>query len=263
MQSTQIFSQRLRELCAERSSNSQVARDLDINRQQFARYLNGSTMPRPDMLARIAGYFELNISDLFQIEPTQKNQDITDVSQFLFGGTQAELAADPISERDLAAGFYLRYKQMFTRPGYVLVQLMRIRHQGGQVLCEGSYSSKLRRDLPGIDMKEREHSTFIKLNGFLVSINIGARFGAMHICSYRTGTEYSNQIKPGMQMATGRSGAAGPVAGRTVLVQKPHDLGLLAFARRQGVVRQSEIDPQIRIRLDGPEEESADVIGLG
>jgi len=39
---------------------SQIARDIGINRTQFYRYIRGESHPRPDVLARICAYFEVD-----------------------------------------------------------------------------------------------------------------------------------------------------------------------------------------------------------
>lgn len=47
----------LRYLCQFRKSASFVAREIRVNRQQFERYLTGSSLPSPHTLHRIASYF--------------------------------------------------------------------------------------------------------------------------------------------------------------------------------------------------------------
>lgn len=47
----------LRYLCQFRKSASSVAREIRVNRQQFERYLTGTTMPSPHILHRISTYF--------------------------------------------------------------------------------------------------------------------------------------------------------------------------------------------------------------
>lgn len=54
------FSRNLRSLCADYGSISQICRDIGINRQQFNRYLNGTSMPSAHNLRRIARHFDLS-----------------------------------------------------------------------------------------------------------------------------------------------------------------------------------------------------------
>lgn len=56
----QDFAQNLRILCAEHRSVAEVCRRLDINRQQFNKYLAGTALPSPHTLARIAAFFALD-----------------------------------------------------------------------------------------------------------------------------------------------------------------------------------------------------------
>ena len=64
------FSANLRSLCAEYGSISQICRDMGINRQQFNRYLNGSSLPSAHNLRRIARHFDLTEEQLFA--PSEK-----------------------------------------------------------------------------------------------------------------------------------------------------------------------------------------------
>ncbi|WP_291732197.1 helix-turn-helix transcriptional regulator [Leisingera sp. F5] len=59
------FSENLRSLCAEHGSIAQICREIGINRQQFNRYLNGSSLPAAHNLRRIARYFSIPEAQLF------------------------------------------------------------------------------------------------------------------------------------------------------------------------------------------------------
>lgn len=67
-----VFARNLRDLCDTRKSISLVCRELDINRQQFARYLAGKALPGPENLRRICAYFDATEGDLFsEVENSQ------------------------------------------------------------------------------------------------------------------------------------------------------------------------------------------------
>lgn len=55
----------LRHLCQYHESISKICRDIGINRQQFNKYLNGTTIPSSFNLQRIATYFNVDVSDFF------------------------------------------------------------------------------------------------------------------------------------------------------------------------------------------------------
>lgn len=76
---SQIFSERLKDLCDSKQSYAQVARDLGINRQQLSRYMSGTTIPRDGLLSAIADYFGVKVQDLFaekKTGPGKKNNRI-------------------------------------------------------------------------------------------------------------------------------------------------------------------------------------------
>ncbi|MEM7170155.1 MAG: helix-turn-helix transcriptional regulator [Pseudomonadota bacterium] len=54
----------LRQLCSREPSVSEVCRRIGLNRQQFARYLNGQSRPSAHTLWRLASYFDIADSDL-------------------------------------------------------------------------------------------------------------------------------------------------------------------------------------------------------
>lgn len=64
-----VFADNLRKLCDTRQSISAVCRDLSINRQQFARYLAGRSLPSQANLNKICGYFDVAEDALFAIDP--------------------------------------------------------------------------------------------------------------------------------------------------------------------------------------------------
>jgi transcriptional regulator with XRE-family HTH domain len=60
------FSENLISLCARHGSIADVCRKTGINRQQFSRYLTGTSLPNEDTLQKIAVFFNLPQTDLFQ-----------------------------------------------------------------------------------------------------------------------------------------------------------------------------------------------------
>ncbi len=59
------FSENLRLLCSYTRSVSHVCRHLDINRQQFARYLNGETLPSSHNIRKICDFFGVEEEEIF------------------------------------------------------------------------------------------------------------------------------------------------------------------------------------------------------
>jgi transcriptional regulator with XRE-family HTH domain len=69
------FSENLRKFSLSKGSYSQVARDLGLNRQQFADYISGKSLPNEQIIKNILKYFNLDISDLFQKKNRGENID--------------------------------------------------------------------------------------------------------------------------------------------------------------------------------------------
>ena len=57
MITSKVFGANLRKLCESQRSIASVAKELDVNRIQFTRFLNGEAYPKPAVLKRIVEYF--------------------------------------------------------------------------------------------------------------------------------------------------------------------------------------------------------------
>lgn len=107
------FAENLRLLCSYVKSVSLVCRHLDINRQQFARYLNGETLPSPHNIRRICDYFGVEEEEIFL--PTERLRRIVSTNS----ATRRKRPANVVDALDLpvAAGMAggLRYVGYFYR----------------------------------------------------------------------------------------------------------------------------------------------------
>jgi transcriptional regulator with XRE-family HTH domain len=65
-----MFGSNLRSLAKNYPSISELSRQLGINRTQFNRYLSGESFPRPDVLARICHFFDVDARVL--LEPVER-----------------------------------------------------------------------------------------------------------------------------------------------------------------------------------------------
>ncbi len=117
------FARNLRLLCAGYPSVSKVCRQLEINRAQFNRYLNGESYPRPDMLARICDFFETDARIL--IKPLE---DIAQVKPDLLSHPEIRDFAAPettrIPEDTLPTGFCRFTRQSFLFPERYILGLI-------------------------------------------------------------------------------------------------------------------------------------------
>lgn len=57
MSTSKVFGENLRKLCESQRSIAAVAKEMDVSRIQFTRFLNGESYPKPAVLKRIVEYF--------------------------------------------------------------------------------------------------------------------------------------------------------------------------------------------------------------
>jgi transcriptional regulator with XRE-family HTH domain len=264
---TQVFGDRLRELSDARGPYSQIARDLGVNRQQFARYINGTSLPRDALVSRIAEYFDVDPGVFFQQQSPKEEDVLTDdinntvTSALMTWMTKIE--QEPISEYDLASGLFMQYKQSFTQPDKVVCMMSRIyRDDLGVVRCKRRYSIKVIKDLPGVRVSHVSHGIFVKTHGALVLFDLDGVAGDLVFSTFKASSMFSvaSRVKTGIVMTHGNPGNWGPVAGRHILERVPKDESSLIWARRQGFRDVSELPDYIQYHFVAPTSVPADVM---
>jgi len=119
--------------CATQRSISHLCRAIDINRQQFNRYINGQTRPSAHNLARIANYFDLDAAD-FDLAPKQFRERLHKPVLGINGGSEL-LKAFPGNLIALRRhiGYFQTYYRSPSWPGMVVCSCSRLIEQGGLV----------------------------------------------------------------------------------------------------------------------------------
>ena len=141
------FSANLRQLCRRHGFTSRMCRTIGINRQQFARYLSGETLPSSNNLRRICEYLEVSEEELFlpqqefrQVIRTRKSrlplQAIAEVLDNLW------LKPEPGMPK--FTGFYHVYEPSQLREGCISRSLQHIHEVNGR-LCVRSVERLLPR----------------------------------------------------------------------------------------------------------------------
>lgn len=136
------FSLNLKLLCAYEKSVSEVCRSIDINRQQFNKYLNGTSKPSPFNLQRICGYFQVHVADVHL-----PHDEFADRMQFRAGNRATThdrhpqhilKQAFPGDLRTLRRylGYYFTHYHSFSWAGYILRSLTCLYEQGGMILSK-------------------------------------------------------------------------------------------------------------------------------
>ena len=128
-------------LCENERSVSSLCRKIEINRQQFARYLSGAVTPSAFNRSKIAGHFGLDAADLFLPHEEFKQRSRLDLSR----GSNRHLAeqglvqlldgAFPSQSREARSyvGFYHAYYHSFAWPDHIVRSLVAIHEQAGRV----------------------------------------------------------------------------------------------------------------------------------
>jgi len=258
------FAKRLTELCKTKPSASAVARDLGINRQQFARYLNGESIPRQTISRKIAEYFGVDPGSLFSNRPIEEIR-----SPSTAGATTVHAMAqlldrarvDLISDEDLEPGFYWQYKTLLRMPGKVVKSLAMVTKRDGVYRYKRRSSVMYNSQLNG-SVKNTFNGVFFKQNGFLVMTDVGETLNDLTFHAFATRNVYDTSIKPGLHMTVGLSGSFGPKAARLFLKKIPNDESILAHARKQGVVNKSDLPAGYAYILDGDDIAGSGIIQL-
>jgi transcriptional regulator with XRE-family HTH domain len=125
------FSENLRLLCSYTRSVSHVCRHLDINRQQFARYLNGETLPSLHNVRKICDFFGVEEAEIFL--PPAKFRPMVSTRPSSRAGPQPNV----VEELDLPSaagasgalryvGYYFRYLRSVEYPGAIIKAAVKI-----------------------------------------------------------------------------------------------------------------------------------------
>jgi len=122
------FADNLRALCARHGSIAAVCTAIGMNRQQFNKYLAGSTLPNAPALEKICGFFAVAPESLFQ--PPQAP------GMALPGGVPAEMASALLRMRNstLRQGCYHFYTPWPREPGKCVRAALFIHQRDGVTL---------------------------------------------------------------------------------------------------------------------------------
>lgn len=108
----QTFADNLRALCTRHGSIAAVCRALGMNRQQFNKYLAGSTLPSGATLERICGFFSIEPQSLFR-DPLAPAPHVPEAPS---AGADA-FAALPCGTLQFASAAFGRMRNSSLRPG--------------------------------------------------------------------------------------------------------------------------------------------------
>lgn len=142
-----MFGENLRILAESYPSISELSRQLGINRTQFNRYLSGESFPRPDVLARICDFFDVDARVL--LEPVQNIMSGSDpltgplLKDFVGAGVGL------IDENLFPSGFYRFVRASFLDNDRYVTGLVRVFRDDGATIVRG-YETKAALSVQGM-----------------------------------------------------------------------------------------------------------------
>jgi transcriptional regulator with XRE-family HTH domain len=239
-----MFGANLRQLSDGYPSISALARALGINRTQFNRYLSGESFPRPDVLARICDFFDVDARVL--LEPVERlsrgGSAVADSFLAPFMGDTVQT----VTEVDFPSGFYHFSRRSFVRDGDFVRGLIHVRRIGENTFVRG-FEPKAAMAMQGIPPAPaaREYRGYVqkvedgvatiasRRNGLTASINFLNRV-----------TSFQNNFWVGYVARTVRENAASTRMTRLVYEYIGDDLPrAISLARNTGFCVLDELIP--------------------
>ena len=134
---TENFRSNLKFLCGHYKSIAGVCRRLEINRQQFNKYLGGQSAPSPYNLRKICEFFGVDEGEIYEpheafVRIFKKPSPRGDGKSTPDGGLPA-FFPDSTAELRKYLGYYFAYVVTPSRPGYILKSITRIFEKDGFV----------------------------------------------------------------------------------------------------------------------------------
>lgn len=261
-----IFSQKLKSLCETRPSISKVAEDLSINRQQFARYVNGTSIPRQDIIDRLATYFSVPVSFFFSEADAGPKAGAGTAGDNI--GLQALfdlLSLAPfktVTPDDLEPGFYGQIKRSFTKDGQILRSLVYVTYVDGVARYRNALNNPFQSQRTRREKNFAYNGVFVKIDGNLMMADVNGLNGDLTIHIFRRSYQYDPSIKVGVHSYMS-SGINEGVRSALILWRKlREDESVLAYARSTGWVDEADISPIEREILQGMAFENPGIIGI-
>lgn len=247
---SQIFSERLKDLCDSKQSYAQVARDLGINRQQLSRYMSGTTIPRDGLLSAIADYFGVKVQDLFAEKKPGPAKKTTGSPLAALGQIFKSARLDPISDYELEPGFYRQYKVAFRDPHKIFMTLAWIDLRDGVHHYKRRTSAKYLRYIQGSTVKNTFNGVFLRQGSTLILVDVGEALNDLTFHTLRTSNSFDRDVKPGHHFTAGHSEFGATPSRPFVLARLGKDESPLAVARTQGLLDPDAVPPGILKLID-------------
>lgn len=142
-----------------------------------------------------------------------------------------------LTETDLPSGFYMQFNQSFTQLDKVVCMLSQVkRHRNAVVRCKRRNSTRVVRDVTGIEVWHVSHSVFVMNLGNLICFETDGIASDLVFSTFKPFYMFTiaDRVWTGVVMTHGRMSGLGPVEGRLIIENIPDKASILAWARYRG-----------------------------
>ncbi len=205
------FANNLRALTARKSSIAQVCRDLGMNRQQFNKYLSGTTFPAPPTLQKISDYFGVDKRSMF--EPRTNRQSIVKWDELdplsVLGQIDSQILGTLVSslsssaETQFREGCYVVYHPWLQVPTDIIRAVMVV-FKVGNITCFRRYTKlKIKGQARVRSTHSRHEGIVIENSGrvFLLAKN-SRGISEISLQSFGASTTVSNDMIAGLALVS-------------------------------------------------------------
>lgn len=239
-----MFGANLRQLASAYPSISELSRQLGINRTQFNRYLSGESFPRPDVLARICRFFEVDARVL--LEPVAKltvKNDLfsTPMLSDFFGNSVRD-----VTEELFPSGFYRFSRRSFVNDEIMLTGLVYIFRKDSNTFIRGFEPKEaLRQQGQPTDAPNREFRGFVMHQDDGIAVIVSGRDSLSCSFNYLSRVaSYGNNYWVGYVTRTVRESVTYARVARMVYEHIGQDTSVaLKFARTTGFCTAEDLLP--------------------
>ncbi|MBW4962884.1 helix-turn-helix domain-containing protein [Sulfitobacter sp. CW3] len=130
-----VFGENLRLLSKDQPSITVLASKLGINRTQFNRYLSGQSFPRPDILARICAYFDLDARVMLEPLDQISARPSPTLGHYMNDYLMADTSGIP--ETVFPSGFYRFSRRSFIDRDVFVIGLVYVFRKGDATYLRG------------------------------------------------------------------------------------------------------------------------------
>jgi transcriptional regulator with XRE-family HTH domain len=194
------FANNLRRLTEKKGAIAQVCRDLGMNRQQFNKYLSGTTLPSPQTLQKLADYFGVNQRAMFS--PVEAPHQLPGLEQL--DSRIAKALLDILSgstHTQFREGCYMIYYPWLGSPKEIMRAVMVV-FKVGELTCFRRYTRL------AVEDEIRSRTSIGRHDGIIIE-KLGRTFllarntrgaGELSLQSFGPATTVSNEIISGLAL---------------------------------------------------------------